>query len=814
MTESDQNMENAGEGPQEVETPEGGKDIELPATDPDMADVPPAGADVEDAPPLDAEAAAAPPVDTDVEDAPPAVYTPVDVVPPAPEAPRPSRLTFPFAPPRLAPIALAAALLFLALSGVVLSHPVQLYGDGMAYLGMAASIVKDRDLKFDEGDLLFTARWGDPETFLPFTEKGIHTRPDRNGALAWGTHSFYYPLLVAPFLMLFGVKGAVFLNVLLFVGVFALLAHTLARVSPAPRAGLCAALALLLCTPLLSYVFWVHTEISLFFAVTAALLALLAGRPVPGALLLGWASAQKPPLVLVFGLFVLWIMIRDRHYRNLLRAGLAMGAILAPQLLYNLTTFGSLSSFGNYVDPALVSGERLFTFWLGPARGMVWFFPLLCWCLLRASTPWWWTLACAATALAVSAGSCVITVFYGHEIGIRYAVYLYPLFLAMLPAWKFSRLDFVALGAALFLAGGLFLNPLGNLALWQVYPNPYPSRLLADAGVPMYPETIQRTDMRLAREVTADYLDSDMRTRREQLRLTAMRPRDPEVVVKLYAEPAGHLPEGASASLQIAGEAPVSQPLAFNRITTLHATTAPERLGRTTLPNVKSLDPDGGSSIAIMRMLLDAPLFVSGIGSGTLRWSELSRPDDPQFDGYVYRRGPYFVGVYPGRSWFVETMASDDLAAAGLVQNRFNAFAPAGEIGSVAVIEGGSVEGTTSVCLTVPPREGQVPLVFVTESVPLALGPGFEKKLEILGWYRSTGLESWGISALFEGVPTDKREVPVGVGVASAEWRLFRREIDVPDGATGVALSVAANGEAGTLYLDDVIVAKWWDPWN
>ncbi len=713
------------------------------------------------------------------------------------------------------PILYTALLIFLGLLGVVASFPIQIYGDGSGYLGIAASLIKDHNLAFDEQDTLYTAQWGDPETLMPYSKEGYLTRPNRNGVVVWGTHSFYYPLLITPFLMLFGVKGAVLLNIALFAGVFTLLAKALGEAANSTAAGIGVSLALLLFTPLLSYVFWIHTEIALLFAVFAAFYALYGGRPVVGAAFLGWAAAQKPPLILVFGLFVLWLFLHDRAYRKIIYAGLAMGIAMAPQLVYNLWSFGSLSSFGSYVDPGLVSTERLFTFWLGPARGMIWFFPLLLWCLIRSSKPWWWTLACAVVALVLSAGSSVITVFYGHEVGIRYGVYIYPLFLALLPLCKFRWPDFGALAVAVFLTGGLLINPLGNLANWHVYPNTYPSRLLVGAGLPLYPETVLRVDGRMARDISADYVDSEQRPRKKTVHIMAKRLHDPELIVKLYGEPVGDLSMDATVSLQIPGEKAVTRPLTFGRVSTLYASTAPENMGITTLPNFEPFDGSGDHAISILRATLSTPLYIAREGNARLRWTQLSRPDDPMAKSYVYQMGPYIVGIYPGRSWIVGTIASEELESFGLSDNAFNRMIPGGTTGSVELIEEKAIEGSSYLRLQVSNQDSQQPLHFLTEPVNLDLTTGFEPKLEFSGWYRSEGLALWTLTAVFDDGSATPKEVLVGQAGPSPAWGgQFQSLIDVPAGATRIRLRVSTHGASGYLDLDDLIVSKWRDPWH
>ena len=100
------------------------------------------------------------------------------------------------------------AALFLLLLSLVVSMPMQLYGDGLEYLTMASSMLYSHDLVFQKKDVRTAALRVPEATYVQDRRTGQHTRVSaRTGERVYGTHSFYYSLLALPLFALFGARG-------------------------------------------------------------------------------------------------------------------------------------------------------------------------------------------------------------------------------------------------------------------------------------------------------------------------------------------------------------------------------------------------------------------------------------------------------------------------------------------------------------------------------------------------------------------------------------------------------------------------------
>jgi hypothetical protein len=143
-----------------------------------------------------------------------------------------------------------------------------LVGDEATYAMQAASLAWDLDLAYTRRDYdRFVAQWGGPPdgVILQSRDGGAH--------LTYGK-PFLYALLVAPFVRLSPLRGALVANVLMLAGAALLAARTLRL-----RAGAAAPLAvavLVFGSVCFAYVFWVHADIFLL-AATAAGFALAYG---------------------------------------------------------------------------------------------------------------------------------------------------------------------------------------------------------------------------------------------------------------------------------------------------------------------------------------------------------------------------------------------------------------------------------------------------------------------------------------------------------------------------------------------------------
>lgn len=188
----------------------------------------------------------------------------------------------------------------------------EFWGDSATYYAMAWSLARDRDLRFDGGDLerILGEYPGGPEgLFLKRASGGLTV--DRGVGFPWVRRvradeerlyyakAFVHPLLAAPLVAALGTRGLTVVNgLLLSASLFLGFAVLRARgVRPWRAAGLSATFLLLTIVPL--YLVWPTPEILGLALVTAALWAWAAGRPLLAAALFGVAGYVKPPNVLL-----------------------------------------------------------------------------------------------------------------------------------------------------------------------------------------------------------------------------------------------------------------------------------------------------------------------------------------------------------------------------------------------------------------------------------------------------------------------------------------------------------------------------------
>ena len=165
-------------------------------------------------------------------------------------------------------VTLAALSCFLLTVPLTIGKPGQpptLKADEPAYYLMALSLARDFDLRYlpADGDrLLEEFPFGSTHNLILMTSDG------------WSTAHYgkplAYPLFAAPFAVLFGANGMVFLNMALFVAMLWLAAVFLAR-RTAPATAAAFACGLLLLSACSRYVFWLQPEVFNMFGVFGAL---------------------------------------------------------------------------------------------------------------------------------------------------------------------------------------------------------------------------------------------------------------------------------------------------------------------------------------------------------------------------------------------------------------------------------------------------------------------------------------------------------------------------------------------------------------
>jgi hypothetical protein len=217
---------------------------------------------------------------------------------------------------RQARIALAAVSLALALGTLAVDLPRasggEFWGDSATYHAMALSLARDRDLRYDAGDLgrIRSEYPGGPQgLFLKRASGGLtfdrasgfpwlrRVRPEE--ARLYFAKPFAHPLFAAPFVLLLGTRGLTLANGLLLASALALSYLVLRRRGHMPGSALAGAVALGLLCVVPVYLLWPTPEIFGLALVTAALAAWATGRPLLSALLFGIAGYVKPPNVLM-----------------------------------------------------------------------------------------------------------------------------------------------------------------------------------------------------------------------------------------------------------------------------------------------------------------------------------------------------------------------------------------------------------------------------------------------------------------------------------------------------------------------------------
>lgn len=198
---------------------------------------------------------------------------------------------------------------------------VRPHGDGATYYLMTTSLVFDGDTRLDERDI---ARWNR----APFQNVPAGAYAVERGDKLFFAKPLLYPLVAAPFFLLFGAAGFSVLNGLCLGGCVALSCIFLRR-RLSFRTALLAAAVFFGCSFLPAYVFWIHPEMLLAFACTLCVWFMLSGRQASAAFLIGMGSCIKPFFLLLL-LPQIPSYLRQRRFSAILRDVLlcAFGAVL------------------------------------------------------------------------------------------------------------------------------------------------------------------------------------------------------------------------------------------------------------------------------------------------------------------------------------------------------------------------------------------------------------------------------------------------------------------------------------------------------
>ena len=723
------------------------------------------------------------------------------------------------------------ALIFLAFTGMVLSIPVQLPGDGHEYLGTVASLLHSHNMTFEREDLLNAAPYVSPETFFVDGPYGQNTKVNPfTGKRMWGSHSFYVALLAIPFVLVFQAKGFLVLNVvclvlMLWFFYLHLRSHNNEAVS------LCLALACVLLSGVPSYVFWINSEMILMAGLCGALYYGSRFKAYRAMLFLGVATAIKPPLVLVFFPLALWQYMHCRSIKPLLGMGLLFCLVGLSQVLYDVTQIGR---FGTLRVPgaapkAVAAGAhsrllgyatplRFWVFWFAMGNGTIWFYPALFWCMVRNRFPWWMFTALVSTILIISVACLLPVNLFSTEAGVRYATLLFPLFLFMAGRWKSSLLDWTCMALVAFLGGALAMDVTHNIRAPQqifskAYPSMYPVRHL---GLSLYPEVFFHSGFRLPRDVVTDYCDDRWYLRNDiiQLALRNVTAGD-EAVLKLLPD------EDAPDATVTYGEYGGPQRRALlqgGRVTTLNIPLAEERLDLVAYPDWR-----GRSQVTAWTARIELALsqlhVISGVGE--LRWQTRYHGD---VSAFLYEAGPVLMNVYPSRAWILQTLASEDLKDQ-TVHPPGGILAASREGMAVQWAPEDRVEGTAALRLGAPvsedPRTFQV---FMRDRIPLTPVAQGLTHLEIEGFTKVQALQRHPtaqhqpkVSIVVHWLDAEGQPLqPIWVWSegGTTGWQRHKRRIEIPEGAREALLSFNFEHGGGVALVDDVVVSWFQDTWR
>jgi len=388
----------------------------------------------------------------------------------------------------------ALAALLLALVGAALApaeRPFAIKGDEATYVAMALSVGYDQDLRYTAVDLhRFEQRFGIGPVGI-FLQK---TKPPSSPGFVFGK-PFVYPLVAAPFVRIGGLRGLLFLNLLLLEAIV-WMAWTFASTRMAPAPALALAIAFVFASILGLYAVWRTPEVLNAALVFGGYFLWLykhvasegsiarhrwlthPSTDYAAAALLGLATFSKPPNALLIVPIAVSILARKR-VRDAVLVSAAFLAFSAGAFGVNWLISGELNYQGGdrrtfqdhfpYSDRSTVfdnQGWPMVTentdaqsllapsafwpmfrqnavyFFVGRDAGLLpYFFPgvviLAVWLARpRAWTPW------QALALAVLAASNVVMLAFapdtwnggGGPPGNRYFLSLYPVLFFLLPA--------------------------------------------------------------------------------------------------------------------------------------------------------------------------------------------------------------------------------------------------------------------------------------------------------------------------------------------------------------------------------------------
>lgn len=228
-------------------------------------------------------------------------------------------------------------------------------GDEATYLMAAESLAFDGDLEYTAAEVeRFRSRWG-------YEPEGLILQRATDGRLVYGKPSTW-PLLAAPFVRVFGNRGAFVANVVM-LALAALVAAATLSTAAGPWAPTWIT-AHVFATATFAWVFWAHSDLLLGCLVALALAAITAGArferernrfstPSPlawipwavGGMLLALVVWSRPPYLALM-LPVLFASPGGRRWPTLGAFGLALVLVTGALAADQFSRSGSLSAYG------------------------------------------------------------------------------------------------------------------------------------------------------------------------------------------------------------------------------------------------------------------------------------------------------------------------------------------------------------------------------------------------------------------------------------------------------------------------------------
>lgn len=666
------------------------------------------------------------------------------------------------------------------------------------------------NLTYEPEDMRYAAKLVSPETYIIDSDPAVGTLLNKKGNRVWGLHSFYTSLLALPFVALFGAKGFWVLNVFCLAFILLLAFRHFGELNDPLTAGVISLIALLF-SAIPSYVFWIHSEMLVFTATAAGTYYALRSKAWQGGLFLGLAIAIKPPVALLLLPFGVWQYARSKSWRTVLIFCASTAVLLVPQLGFNLWNFQSLTSLSDWISTDHITAWRVFALWAGPGQGLVFFYPVVLWCLLSNRWPAWLSLSILSCLAIMSVYSCLTKAFYSHEVGTRYSMYLFPVLLFLGGKWRGRRSELIA-AAFVFLAGGaLLLDPLGNVKNMQLFTKTFPSmRLNMDLGIPLYPGAFYQTTRRYARGVAFDYVDNQNRTRRDSVQIMIRRAERDSVIMKLYSDD----PELSGNVRLKSGRESISASIEPGKITTLILPMARGKFTSLVFPDVADPEP-----LSTAVLTLQTPLAVRS-GNGELEWQSSERFFNPR-PSYLYLAGPRIVSLYPSSSWIIATIASEDLSQMNdQGEEPTLLWKPNSGNPGLGWTENDLLEGHRALEITAPDNDGIDDNVLIG-SFRIGDNERLSDSLEIAAWYRGSMAEGQSpqviavIAAVFFGAQGELvSSVPLVSMKRSQGWTRLEQVVPIPNGGASVSLLVGFRNGAGKLVLDDIVISFYRGPWE